>query len=541
MSGKLDLSRMFANCGSFTGSQQFSLTLPTTLTGTLNMNNMFYNCTSFTGAGLTNLNFSGVSGDLNLFSMFHNCSNELFTGEKLQLTLPTTLTGNLNMANMFYNCTNFTGAGLQTLDFRGVSGTLKLSYMFYNCTSFTGEGLTNLDFSGVSGTLNMHGMFLNCTSFIGTNLNTWTLSDNVNVTGIFFGCENLDGDLSGWCVTVEPTDRKQRTILISLASQLVATRETNVIIGQNSSLNWNEEFQKMLALEPSEENKKIQTYFTESTNPYDFILYKSGIVNTRSYYPQIKTSNVDGGVCKSAFVFEADHFIQPSTDSDKKIFQPQTNDVFKKAIQQMKENNSLILTVADNEYPIEEWDVSKVNDFSNAFADNQNLTDQNLSSWFSPTTHTLNMFGMFFNCTNFTGVGLTNLDFSGVSGNLYLSRMFFDCTNFTGENLQLTLPTTLTGTLDLSYMFLNCTSFTGEGLQTLNFSGVSGNLDLSGMFFNCSNELFTGENLQLTLPTTLGNLDMSGMFNNCTNFIGEGLQTLDFSGVSGILNFGPYV
>ena len=224
---------------------------------------------------------------------------------------------------------------------------------------------------------------------------------------------------------------------------------------------------------------------------------------------------------QSDFVIGDNNFIKDPTDAIKSIFQPQTLAVLKEAIQTWEDDTEdtqdakLAALINNTRYKLEDWDVSKITDFSGAFRDSPKLTNQNLSSWFSNINHTnLNLSEMFKNCKIFTGNGLEKLDFSNVTENLNMERMFYGCEAFTGENLQLTLPETVTENLDMFYMFYGCEAFTGENLTSFYVGNVGGNLDMAYMFLDCL--AFTGENLtSLNVGNVGGSLIMIQMFSSC--------------------------
>ena len=76
---------------------------------------------------------------------------------------------------------------------------------------------------------------------------------------------------------------------------------------------------------------------------------------------------------------------------------------------------------------IENWDVSRVSDFSGMFQGHSNSGDSkfkelNVSSW--NTSHALSMSHMFYGCAQLTSIPIDNWDVSKV-GNF--SHMFADC------------------------------------------------------------------------------------------------------------------
>uniref|UniRef100_A0A6C0HPG0 BspA family leucine-rich repeat surface protein n=1 Tax=viral metagenome TaxID=1070528 RepID=A0A6C0HPG0_9ZZZZ len=179
------------------------------------------------------------------------------------------------------------------------------------------------------------------------------------------------------------------------------------------------------------------------------------------------------------------------------------------------------------------WDVSNVTNMQNLF-EGYEYFDKNLGSW--DVSNVENMYGMFAECTNYTGDGLdawgkkvgkvtdmtymfsesvnliVNLGSWDVSNVENMYGMFYQCTNFTGDGLDAWGKKVVKVT-DMSYMFKECENL----IVNLGSWDVSNVENMYGMFRKCTN--FTGDGLDAWGNKVGKVIDMSYMFVECENLI----------------------
>ena len=164
------------------------------------------------------------------------------------------------------------------------------------------------------------------------------------------------------------------------------------------------------------------------------------------------------------------------------------------------------------------------------FYDCSNFTGVGLVNWTINTTSTssVNMLNMFYGCTNASFD--PNLSTWNVSTVTNFNGMFYDCSNFTGDGLDnWTINTTSTSSVHMLNMFYGCSNASFDpNLSTWNVSTVT---DFSNMFRGCSN--FTGVGLDnWTINTTSTGVNMSAMFQDCSTFDGITITTWNTSNVT---------
>jgi surface protein len=179
-------------------------------------------------------------------------------------------------------------------------------------------------------------------------------------------------------------------------------------------------------------------------------------------------------------------------------------------------------------YPIGDWDVSGVDDFTSAFDWRRNRKTRNfnedLSRW-NVASGTW-FYGMFYHCTSFNS-DLSNWD-TGRAINL--RQMFDRCTSFNSDLSRWDVGSAT----NLRHMFTCCTSFNSDlsrwnvanafdfesmfyGCQSFNSDLSRWNMDnaddLTGMFFDC-----TSFNSDLSRWNVMNATILNYMFNGCTCF-----------------------
>jgi surface protein len=82
------------------------------------------------------------------------------------------------------------------LNFLDVSNVTNMSYVFNGCENFNGD-LSKWDVSNVT---TMYDMFYGCDNFNG-DLSKWDVSNVTNMSFMFYGCKNFNCDLSKWNVS----------------------------------------------------------------------------------------------------------------------------------------------------------------------------------------------------------------------------------------------------------------------------------------------------------------------------------------------------
>jgi surface protein len=178
--------------------------------------------------------------------------------------------------------------------------------------------------------------------------------------------------------------------------------------------------------------------------------------------------------------------------------------------------------------PIDEWDVSRVTDFSRVLSRSRNASagrfDPDLSCW--DVSNGTNFVRMFWGCKYFNGdvskwnvskathlqgmfqgCDLFNVDVSNwnVSNVTDLRRMFYDCRSFNADLSRWNVS----NATRLHSMFYNCQSFNAD-LSRWNISNAT---DLHCMFYNCQSF-----HADLSQWNVLNATNLCYMFSGCSSF-----------------------
>ena len=154
------------------------------------LSHLFDNCENFC-ADLSNWDVSNVT---NMESMFLWCKN--FTGKGLENW---DVSNVINMKDMFRYCRKF---NIDVSKWK-INKNANLISLFNDCWEFEGKGLENWDISNITKIAAPYqfGMFTGCKNFTGKSIENWNVSNITNMTHLFWGCENLNCDLSKWDVS----------------------------------------------------------------------------------------------------------------------------------------------------------------------------------------------------------------------------------------------------------------------------------------------------------------------------------------------------
>jgi surface protein len=156
-----------------------------------------------------------------------------------------------------------------------------------------------------------------------------------------------------------------------------------------------------------------------------------------------------------------------------------------------------------NRYPIGDWDVYGVDDFTSVFAGWRNIKavnfNEDLSRW--NVAHGTMFARMFAGCTSFNS-DLSRWDTANATD---LSYMFIGCVSFNADLLRWNVA----NAANLSHMFHGCTSFNSD-LSIWNMANAT---YLNNMFEGC-----TSFNSDLSRWNTANATELSIMFENCISF-----------------------
>ena len=148
-----------------------------------------------------------------------------------------------------------------------------------------------------------------------------------------------------------------------------------------------------------------------------------------------------------------------------------------------------------------------VTDMSNMLKDCTGLTSLTITGFEANTTTSVNMAGLFENCSSLTALNLSAFNTSKATS---MARMFKGCASLTNANFNLTNVSTASAA-DLSGMFQGCSGLT----QTFNVSAfnVTSATNMSSMFEGCTG--LKTINLP-TLSSPVNNVNMTGLFKGCS-------------------------
>jgi len=172
---------------------------------------------------------------------------------------------------------------------------------------------------------------------------------------------------------------------------------------------------------------------------------------------------------------------------------------------------------------ISDWDVSRITNMNNLFADAPPGFDEDLSRW--NVQNVFDMSYMFANATSFGSSGKTDFSQWDVSNVLFMNNMFQGATTFNTDSMK---DWNTSNVLSFAYQFANATSFNGD---ISNWDVFSNSYDLSHMFHNAisfnsdiSNWMMRTENKNFLGTTGLTysyEQYLDSMFQNATSFNGD--------------------
>lgn len=178
-----------------------------------------------------------------------------------------------------------------------------------------------------------------------------------------------------------------------------------------------------------------------------------------------------------------------------------------------------------NDIKTAEINVTKMTNASWMFGDCENLTDVDLSKFY--TESVTDMSGMFFQCFNLANLDVSKFDTGSVTN---MSGMFLSCISLT--NLDVSGFNTENVT-DMSGMFSSCKSLERLDVSEFDTSNVT---NMFGMFNECSN--LTG--LDVSRFNTSNVTMMSCMFNQCLELTSLDVSGFDTSNISYMYNMFSY-
>jgi surface protein len=154
-------------------------------------------------------------------------------------------------------------------------------------------------------------------------------------------------------------------------------------------------------------------------------------------------------------------------------------------------------------YPIGDWDVSRMNDFTSLFDEERNHKARHFSADLSRwnVTNGTSFAQMFRGCHVFQS-DLSNWDTGRATD---LSEMFNGCTSFQSDLSRWNVA----NAIDLNGMFAACTSFNSD----LSDWNVANATDLSSMFYGC-----TSFNSDISRWNVANATNFIRMFRGCTSF-----------------------
>ena len=151
---------------------------------------------------------------------------------------------------------------------------------------------------------------------------------------------------------------------------------------------------------------------------------------------------------------------------------------------------------------IPELDTSNVNDMGNMFYNCTNFISLDLSNW--DTGNVTNMDEMFYACSSLKTLDLSNWDTSKVTS---MKNMFYNCKILTSIDLTNWDTGKVT---NMNNMFQGCEKLTSLDISNWDTSKVN---YMSEMFYNCKNLT----SIDLSNWDTSKVTSMNNMFNGCTN------------------------
>ncbi len=137
--------------------------------------------TNLSNTGVGNGSATGVTGPCNI------------TGLADGDTYRVAITG--SFPRIFFQG-NFTGLKIRTIEQWGNIAWTSMAGAFSGCSNLTYNAT---DAPNLTGVTDMSSMFANCTAFDGNaTMSTWNTSNVMYMSGMFGGCYNFNGDISGW-------------------------------------------------------------------------------------------------------------------------------------------------------------------------------------------------------------------------------------------------------------------------------------------------------------------------------------------------------
>lgn len=517
-----NISRMLAYCNNLS-----NINWDNTLFDNCNFKQLFFNIAINPSLNFANLNISGSaagifegsrSTELNLTSLnvsrITNMSNMLSRSALLKNVNVTGWdTGNVtNLSGIFFNTASRTRggnitsiAGIENWDVSNVTdfssafgGQVKIkehnlsnwnvskginfSRMFLNGIALT--SLNTVEQWNVINGQNFSSMFAFCNKITSLNLSKWNVSNGINLAALFRGMSNLtDLDLTNW-------DLSNTNSLVYFVYQCPKLKNLSGLSSWGAMPNL----------------RNAASAFSGCQN----------LVN-------IDLSNWRINNCSLCGIFSYCNNLTSIGDAQK-LQNTFDNVIFKSAFQ----GTNININQLNN------WTFTNCTDFSDMFADMQNLTSVNLNWTFDNAAQNFN--NMFSNCINLTSIDLHN-QFEGV----YKERMFNNCQNLiTINNFSIQQDN-----VKLNYIFHNCFNLNYPLVNWVhnkniasaeyafsNFGGSIDNAIFNGQIVNLNNAFSTD-----SVKTQLCNIEFggketyaNGIFNNMSNL--QYLNNIKFSNIN---------
>ena len=380
----IDTTKMFYNCTSLT-----SVVFDNYKANNINISYMFYN-----NYNLNSVNFKIAILANDMRELFYNCSSLYSLTFN---TFQSIADNNINTSYSFYNCSNITNITINgpiitndmrymfynckileniTLNFLKISTSTNMSYSFYNC-----QMLTNYIWDNELNTpSDMRNMFYNCSTITSINLPNLKTISNINMTRMFFDCNQLK----------------------------------RIIFNTNSRYYPNDMhalFYNCLSLESLDLENIIDASNTIDMSYLFYNCSKLGILKIK--FNNQLTNNIRGIFqnCKSLVTLDLSEFYTKNVEIMWDMFNGCTGLI------NLKINS-------------DKFDTSKVTDMESMFEGCSSLTSLSLNSLKTQNVQYMNK--MFRNC-----VGLKTLYFNKINTNSVgtMHQMFYNCSSLEYLNL----------------------------------------------------------------------------------------------------------
>ena len=250
-----------------------------------------------------------------------------------------------------------------------LSGVTDMTGMFYGASDFNG----NISGWGVSSVTDMTDMFAEASSF-NQPLSSWDVSSVTNMTGMFYNTSDFNGNLSGWDV-FSVTDMTDMFYDAASFNQTLSSWDVSSVTDMSNMLSGAYVF-----------NGNLSSWTVSSVTNMTYMFYDASVFNQPLSSWDVSSVTDMSGMFTDASVFNkplSSWTVSSVTDMSS-MFAGAS--VFNKplsswTVSSVTDMSSMFDSASSFNQPLSSWDVSSVTKMSEMFYD-ATLFDQNLGNWY---------------------------------------------------------------------------------------------------------------------------------------------------------------